>query len=268
MPLSPLPQVQRPDVLNTGRIRINTNFESIRQYINALEFLFQNNIVEKLAKAVNQTNHGFALGDVVRFNGVSYEKSYSNAAPSLTNTLGIVSTVTDADNFIYTTSGIVDGFSLTDVDNNALTVGETYYVANAVSIPTRGKVSATKYTHEKAVLTYLGNNRYFVFSSPQRTLLQSQKPYLSFSFATFGSHFFAVPKDMTLKLVSEQNNIVASCIYSYRTPLGSSFTTVNFSGGNEVAIAKDGVLKITLPDTIPNWDDENSFVALTFEQVG
>jgi len=59
--------------------------------------------------SVNQTTHGFAVGDALRSSGTDNE--YAKAlADSATNAeaIGMVTTVTDADNFIITTSGLID----------------------------------------------------------------------------------------------------------------------------------------------------------------
>lgn len=63
---------------------------------------------QSLTKSVNQVAHGFSVGNVIRSNGS--DNVYAKAkADNSTNAevVGFVTTVTDADNFIYTTNGTV-----------------------------------------------------------------------------------------------------------------------------------------------------------------
>jgi len=60
-----------------------------------------------LAVEVTQPSHGFAVGDIIRLNGINtYAKAQANSAANA-EVVGIVTIVTDADNFAYTTEGAV-----------------------------------------------------------------------------------------------------------------------------------------------------------------
>lgn len=61
-----------------------------------------------LTKAVNQTAHGLSVGNAVKSNGSTnqYAKAQADSAANA-EVIGIVTTVTDADNFVLTTSGEV-----------------------------------------------------------------------------------------------------------------------------------------------------------------
>ena len=71
--------------------------------------------------AVFKVSHGFAVGDLIRHNGTAFVKAQ---ADSLVNAevIGIVSTVSDANNFILTTNGLVSGMS-------GLTAGALHYLS-------------------------------------------------------------------------------------------------------------------------------------------
>ena len=89
--------------------------------------------ISAISIPINQTAHGFAVGDVIRYNGSSYIKAQAN---TLTPTaLGIISSVTDLNNFTVTTDGLITSLS-------GLTPNTTYYLSDTVpglittSIPT------------------------------------------------------------------------------------------------------------------------------------
>lgn len=84
--------------------------------------------------SVNQTAHGFVIGDVVRFNGTSYVKSQADIDAN-SEVYGVVSTVVDADNFKITTEGHITGLS-------GLTSGATYFLSTV----TPGALSSTSPT--------------------------------------------------------------------------------------------------------------------------
>lgn len=60
--------------------------------------------------SVNQTSHGFVVGDVIRISGGTYIKSQADSAAN-SEVTGIVSEVIDVDNFIITNSGYITGLS-------------------------------------------------------------------------------------------------------------------------------------------------------------
>ena len=79
--------------------------------------------------AVPQTNHGFVIGDLVRFDGTAgqqrYVKSIASSATGA-DVAGIVSSVADANNFTITTGGVVTTLT-------GLTPGATYFLSATVA---------------------------------------------------------------------------------------------------------------------------------------
>lgn len=83
---------------------------------------------------VSQSTHSFAVGDVLRYNaGTSrYVKAQADSEANA-RVVGIVSSVTDADNFVMTQLGLVTGLS-------GLTAGLQYYLSDSVA----GALTATE----------------------------------------------------------------------------------------------------------------------------
>lgn len=86
-----------------------------------------------IVKTLEETGHGFAVGDVVRFDGTNYVKAQADSASNSANTLGIVSTIVDANYFQLATTGYLDGLS-------GLTPGYTYFLSDI----TEGALTATE----------------------------------------------------------------------------------------------------------------------------
>lgn len=64
--------------------------------------------------SVNQTGHGFAVGDVIKRSGSAYAKAQADSAANA-EVIGIVSAVADANNFTYSVGGEITGLTgLTD----------------------------------------------------------------------------------------------------------------------------------------------------------
>jgi len=84
-------------------------------------------------KDVNQTGHGFAVGDVIKSNGTNneYEKAQADSGANA-QSVGIVTTVDDANNFTYTPSGPI-------ITLSGLTAGDVYYLDDT----TAGDVTTT-----------------------------------------------------------------------------------------------------------------------------
>jgi hypothetical protein len=91
-------------------------------------------------KAITQTAHGFTVGQWVYLNGTVYTLTDSDLAAS-SDSVGVVTTVTDANTFSITTEGYAIGLS-------GLTAGTRYYLSG-----TTGAITATAPTSNiKAVL--------------------------------------------------------------------------------------------------------------------
>lgn len=80
---------------------------------------------DAVTKNINQTTHGFSVGDVVRLSGGSYVEAQADSDANA-EVVGIVSTVTDANNFVLTTHGYMSGLS-------GLTAGVVYYLSEATA---------------------------------------------------------------------------------------------------------------------------------------
>jgi len=102
---------------------------------------------DAIQQDVNQTAHGFAVGDVLRFDGSAWVKSLADTAAHAV-VLGVVGAVIDADNFTLVLGGLVGGLS-------GLTAGDMLYLQDAgglaatagtVSTPVAVALSATQIT--------------------------------------------------------------------------------------------------------------------------
>lgn len=82
---------------------------------------------------VTQTAHGFAVGDVVKFN-TNYAKAKADT-PANAEVVGIVKSVTNANTFVVTPNGFITGLS-------GLTAGEVYFLSDT----TAGQFTATEPT--------------------------------------------------------------------------------------------------------------------------
>lgn len=76
-------------------------------------------------RTVAQTSHGFSVGQVVRYNGTAYVLSQADVSADA-DVEGIVSTVIDANNFIYTNRGFMGSLS-------GLTAGSDYFLSAATA---------------------------------------------------------------------------------------------------------------------------------------
>ena len=87
---------------------------------------------EKLTRAISQTAHGLAVGDVVRLSGTNYVKAQANSEANA-EVAGIVSAVASANAFTIQFAGRVTGLS-------GLTAGTVYYLDD----DTAGLLTATE----------------------------------------------------------------------------------------------------------------------------
>ena len=86
----------------------------------------------KIVKSVNQTAHGFALQDILKRSGGAYAKAQSNTLAN-SQVVGMVLSVTDANNFILVMDGYCTGLS-------SLTADTSYYL----SASTAGALTSTE----------------------------------------------------------------------------------------------------------------------------
>lgn len=83
---------------------------------------------------ISQASHGLAVGEAVYYTGTIYDEAIATSA-STSEVVGIVSTVTDANTFSLTTSGLVSGLS-------GLTAGGVYFLSDTVA----GQITLTEPT--------------------------------------------------------------------------------------------------------------------------
>lgn len=88
----------------------------------------------QVSRTIAQTSHGFSVGNAVRFNGTSYVGSQADSA-SNAEVDGMVSVVTDANNFILTSIGYITGVS-------TVVAGTTYFLSPSSA----GAITATEPT--------------------------------------------------------------------------------------------------------------------------
>lgn len=73
--------------------------------------------------SVTQSSHGFAVGDVLKLSGTTWAKAQANTAASA-EVAGVVSGVTDTNNFNIAASGLITGLS-------GLTAGTVYFLSDS-----------------------------------------------------------------------------------------------------------------------------------------
>lgn len=89
--------------------------------------------------AINQTTHGYAVGDWLRHNGSSYVKAQADTATNA-RVIGVVISIVDANNFVLQTGGYVEGLS-------GLSAGSQYYLSPSSS----GAITTTEPTAEDQI---------------------------------------------------------------------------------------------------------------------
>jgi len=87
-----------------------------------------------VTQSIAQTAHGFTVGQVLRYTGTAYATALADTEANA-EVVGLVLTVTDANNFVLLTQGRVTGLS-------SLTAGSAYYLSDA----TAGLLTATEPT--------------------------------------------------------------------------------------------------------------------------
>lgn len=81
---------------------------------------------------VNETAHGFSVGNVLRYSGSGLVLAQADSA-SGSEADGVVITVTDANNFVFCLFGQASVGAITDDDSNGLTAGTAYYVSETTA---------------------------------------------------------------------------------------------------------------------------------------
>ena len=99
------------------------------QWITSLPAIDGSNLLNVNANskiAVNQTSHGFSVGNLIRLDGSNYVKALATSNEKQ-ETVGMVAGITDDDNFSFALPGqYVTGLT-------GLTAGETYFLDDSIS---------------------------------------------------------------------------------------------------------------------------------------
>lgn len=94
----------------------------------------------RIQRTTIQNSNGFALGDVLRYSGSTYQKALATQAIN-DFPVGLVSKVIDPNTFIICFAGYVDGMvSVLDQGGSPIQASKTYYLSATVP----GKLTATK----------------------------------------------------------------------------------------------------------------------------
>ncbi len=108
--------------------------------------------------SVNQNAHGFAVGDLLYLVSTTWTKAIASSAAAA-EVLGIVTTVTDANNFILTMQGYITGLS-------GLTAGAVYFLspssaglATTTEPSTIGQISKPVYVAVTTTTAIITNHR-------------------------------------------------------------------------------------------------------------
>lgn len=106
-----------------------------------------NDVEKESSKQINQSSHGFVVGNWLRYNGTNYVLADATTGPN-SEVLGVVSAVTDVDNFELVAGGWVT--------LSGLTIGNQY-LSN-----TPGQISTTEGTVIKSVGYAVSSTEMFV----------------------------------------------------------------------------------------------------------
>ena len=128
---------------------------------------------------VTQTSHGLAVGDIVRVSGSNtYTKAKADSAANA-EVVGIVTAVSDANNFALNSTGRITGLS-------GLTAGATYFLspttagATTTSEPgVAGQVSKPVYVAASTTTAYFLNSRGYIVSGNPETIIQSTHGFVT-----------------------------------------------------------------------------------------
>ena len=198
-----------------------------------------------LAVEVAQNSHGFSVGNIIRLSGINtYAKAQADSAANA-EVVGIVTTVTDANNFAYTTEGVV-------------TVGVPAVAAETVlflSPTTAGALTATAPTTQGHVsmplATVTQNATKMVFHKYRGMVLGSGTAQAT-SVATYTA------SGTTLSLTTQANDKVV--VWAKGIGAGGASGSTNTVNLNYNGVLKDtGVFEAT--------SDRDQFFALEYTEI-
>lgn len=167
--------------------------------------------------SVNQTTHGFAVGEVLRSSGTDneYAKALADSSANA-EALGMVTTVTDANNFIITTSGLIDVAAAVPT----ATAGDVLFLDPS----TAGAVTATEPTLAGQVSKPIGIV----------TADDTEMVYVNFRGLVVSDTDFPSQTYITVKMGTEADGADNKTF---------SLTTGSFTAGKYLSVYKNGQLQ-------------------------
>lgn len=170
-----------------------------------------------ITKSIAQTAHGFSVGQVVRYTGTAYALAQADSNGDQ-EVIGIVSTVTDANDFIITTSGYVPGLS-------GLTAGTTYFLSptvagalTATQPTTSGQISKPLLVADSTTSGYFTNYRGMIVGGAASSLLSLANTWTALQ--TFNSGILIGTGQIVSTTEFDNGN-------------SGSTITINFNNGNQ-----------------------------------
>lgn len=178
---------------------------------------------DAVTRDIAQTGHGFAVGEVIYFDGSNWDEAKADA-DATSESIGMVSAVADANNFTVTFSGYVSGLS-------GLTSGATYYLSDA----TAGLATTTEPTTcshvSKPVGVALSTTTIRLFDSSRGIILCGGSIITSsVHLQGAGGTQYGTTNDKIPRFSTTLQNTGSDITYTDSSPNGASFT-INASGG-------------------------------------
>ena len=176
-----------------------------------------------VTKAISQTAHGFAVQDIIYYNGTAWAKAQADA-DATSEAIGMVSAVAGANDFTVTYSGEVSGLS-------GLTSGSTYYLSAA----TAGLATATAPTASgnisKPVGVALSTTSMRLFDSSRGAIIGGGSSFdSSVHLQGAGGTQYGTTNDKIPRFATTLQNTGSDISYVDSSPNGASFT-INTTGG-------------------------------------
>lgn len=117
-----------------------------------------------VTKSITQVAHGFVVGDVVKYASNVYAKAQADSSANA-EAIGMVSTVTDVDNFILTTHGFVSGLSGFTANTEYFLSASSAGALTATEPSTTGQVSKPVFFALTTTTGYFINYRGMLISA-------------------------------------------------------------------------------------------------------
>jgi hypothetical protein len=200
---------------------------------------------------VNQTAHGFVVGDIVRFNGTIYVKAQADSATN-SEVAGIVAVIIDANNFTLITNGYVTGLT-------GLVAGTTFFLSPSVAgaltatePTTAGQVTKPLVIADTTTSGYFFNFRGFVVGTPSSggsSIAQGLYASRPGSGTNVGDTYIATDSPlMSVWTGSVWNTFHKGGELAASPGLSSGYTQVNFGAGNVTLSDVGGVIGMKIID--------------------